>query len=217
MQVLNDFYSNGPSSLDGSDLADSEDPCGSSAGAPTTTITNSDSQIPSQETPVASQRSDITSNNSMDVDRAEVDGENRRREVPHRRLQLHNPVICNTHNCPPFLSIQSVWVPGAVCDCVAGHDLPCCVQRNNFAFFKEEGLDFEDIFHTASSNVNNRHAESNDSLRHYLYRKCAQILDFGQNERRRLPVCVEARIRQIYPEKNGLYTGYQEKNVIFAD
>lgn len=33
---------------------------------------------------------------------------------------------------------------------------------------------------------------------------------YQKRERIRLPSCVEARIRQIYPSKSGLYMGFKE-------
>ena len=52
-----------------------------------------------------------------------------------------------------------------------------------------------------------------NKLRKRLYIKLFHATDFGileKNERRKLPNCAVARVRQIYPSKTGDYMGFRE-------
>lgn len=52
----------------------------------------------------------------------------------------------------------------------------------------------------------NEDVRGNNLNRKHLYRECFYALDFGlvePGERRRLPYCVEAKVRQCFPEEMG--------------
>ena len=101
---------------------------------------------------------------------------------------------------------------GVSCDCLRFRIIPCCQTTDPpFRYFQD--IDFE-----AEANVNhvrNEFDTTNNLRRKNLYRIvfCAS-LDFGyklaERERRALPTCDEAKIRQSHPEESGLYMGFKE-------
>jgi hypothetical protein len=103
-----------------------------------------------------------------------------------------------------------------VCDC-ADFGLIRYLQATNYEHFtldwgEEDSLDNE--HETAINNVNNDLSMPNNLQRKRLCRRMFRSLDFGPlepYERRRLPVCAEARVRQIYPSSDGLYVGFKEQ------
>ena len=53
----------------------------------------------------------------------------------------------------------------------------------------------------------------NNEMRKFWYKKIFICQDFGvleKGERKRLPHCAVAKIRQIYPSESGLYMGFKE-------
>lgn len=53
----------------------------------------------------------------------------------------------------------------------------------------------------------------NNELRKYFYKKVFIALDFGvleKGERKKLPNCAVARIRQIFPSDTGYYMGFRQ-------
>ena len=86
----------------------------------------------------------------------------------------------------------------AECDRARFRIISCC-QTSSFSYF--DSIDFE-------NEVNVGHVRGgSETPNRIAFRK----LDFGfklaEKERRQLPKCVEAKIRQCHPEESGLYMG----------
>jgi hypothetical protein len=66
----------------------------------------------------------------------------------------------------------------------------------------------------AGENIGSDERRSNKDLRKALYKKVFRASDFGvlePGERRRLPNCAVAKVRQIYPSDTGYYMGFKER------
>ena len=134
------------------------------------------------------------------------------------RIQIHGPIDhLNTHHCPPFNDMLPVFRgnPHGICDC-DDFLFAMCVQDNNFVYFKTANyiIDFEEVYRKAWESVDIEERRENKDLRKALYKKVFRALDFGAlepGERRRLPNCAVAKVRQIYPSDSGYYMGFKEK------
>jgi hypothetical protein len=130
-------------------------------------------------------------------------------------FQLHEMVIHDHVHCPPFDDISSTFSGAySICDC-ENYGLAYCSQENNFSFYLNSfyKIDFEEQHILAKASIDNKSRKPNNSLRKYFYKKIFIALDFGvleRGERRRLPNCAVARVRQIYPSETGLYMGFKE-------
>ena len=129
------------------------------------------------------------------------------------RVMLHEPVLHNHIHCPPFDDISQTFcgVQCGVCDC-DDYCFAVFLQEDNFEFLKNcyYTLDFQKQLQLAEDSCDEPRRKPNNELRKYFYKKC---LDFGvleKGERRRLPNCAVARIRQIYPSDTGFYMGFKE-------
>jgi hypothetical protein len=130
--------------------------------------------------------------------------------APTAKKRLHPAFSHSTLRCPPLDSLQTVWPVGARCDCLR-FALPRCCQEDNFEFFADRNLNFAAYEEKARHSLDDELGVENNAMRFHLYAKAFQTLDFGMlepGERRQLPVCVEARVKQIYPDSQGLYTGF---------
>jgi hypothetical protein len=86
------------------------------------------------------------------------------------------------------------------------------------------GFSFNDEHQKALDKVNCGVRVPNNQMRFKLYRKawgamtsiCPEIYnvtdDDGRYSRKRLPQCVEYLVRSIWPEEDGLYTGFKLNN-----
>jgi hypothetical protein len=133
------------------------------------------------------------------------------------RLRIHDPVVHPNIHCPPFIDMSTVFRgdPHGVCDC-DDFCFAMCVQDNDFEYFKTANfvIAFDEILLKAGQNVDSQERKSNNELRKALYKKIFCALDFGvlePGERRRLPNCAVAKVRQIYPSETGYYMGFKEK------
>jgi hypothetical protein len=144
----------------------------------------------------------------------------------NRGLRIHEsypPQLRRTRNCPPRRGLT--FVPGEPCNC-RNFNIDLCLQINNFQVITDNlrpdrELSFEEEMQWAIIAVDNV-VEENHVQRKRLCRTCFRILRnegyFGQwtwedsqnKERRRLPKCIEAKIRQIFPEYSGLYMWFKE-------
>jgi len=126
------------------------------------------------------------------------------------RIRIHDAIANFTgvvgHE-EAFPTIDTTIERGKVCNCLDfGLDMCCQDMAPPFSFFRvdwEEEMQFP----------RNEDVRGNNLNRKRLYRECFHALDFGlvePGERRRLPYCVEAKVRQCFPEENGLYMGYKE-------
>jgi hypothetical protein len=132
------------------------------------------------------------------------------------RVQIHDPILHDHIHCPPFEDIACTF-RGAQCDVCDCDDfcLALCLQENNFQFFKDlvYVVDFEEEMLLAKESVDLGRRKPNNEVRKFLYKKIFVCLDFGvveKGERKRLPNCAVAKIRQIYPSESGSYMGFKE-------
>mmetsp|Transcript_881 Transcript_881/g.1957 ORF Transcript_881/g.1957 Transcript_881/m.1957 type:complete len:223 (-) Transcript_881:2673-3341(-) len=127
------------------------------------------------------------------------------------QLDLHDQVVFTTVHCPPFASIVSVWIEGAQCNCT--DYFARCGRLDNFSELYARGVDLAEEMQEAISNVDDGIVLANNKRRFRLYGRAFHALDQGiveQGVRVRLPICVEAYIRQMYPAADGKYKGYRE-------
>ena len=137
-------------------------------------------------------------------------------ELNMDRVQLHDPILHDHIHCPPFENIAFTFHGGqcGVCDC-DDFCLALCLQENNFQFFKDSFyvVDLDAEMSLAKESVDIGRRKPNNEMRKFWYKKIFICLDFGvleKGERKRLPHCAVAKIRQIYPSESGLYMGFKE-------
>ena len=74
-------------------------------------------------------------------------------------------------------------------------------------------MNFDELFLLAVEGIDNERRRPNNEIRKYYYKKLFMALDFGaleKGERRRLPNCGVAKIRQLHPSEDGCYMGFKE-------
>ena len=103
------------------------------------------------------------------------------------------------------------------CDCITRHYLyECCtLSTPPYRHFKNR-IDLGQEMVVARSNfqVDDRGRKPNNLQRKRLYRLIFLEMDFGVVqcfERRKLPNCAVAKVRQIYPDDTGSYMGHLDK------
>lgn len=133
------------------------------------------------------------------------------------RVRIHDRIDHHNIHCPPFNDMSTVFRgnPHGICDC-DDFCFAMCVQDNNFEYLQTANyvIDFNEVLMKAVENVDSEERRSNSDLRKSLYKKIFCALDFGilePGERRRLPNCAVAKVRQIYPSETGYYMGFKEK------
>lgn len=147
---------------------------------------------------------ECSSDDSTLSDVSEISHDNAVNEM----LNLHPPVSYNTIHCPPFNSVESTLYGN--CNCSAFAMIDCC-HTDNYSFFSELELDIE--LSKAAETVDDILRVPSNLKRKRLYKLLFLACDFGileTGERRRLPNCAVAKIRQIYPSDSGFYMGYKE-------
>ena len=123
-------------------------------------------------------------------------------------LTLHDPIIHGYLHCPPFDIIDRTI--NGECDCYDYGMIECC-KENNFSFFQH--TDFDNEYLLAMSSLDEPDRLSSNLLRKRLYKQIFHETDIGileKHERRKLPNCAVAKVRQIYPNENGKYMGFKE-------
>ena len=126
----------------------------------------------------------------------------------HNSIHLHDPPIFASKHCPPFESIENTLYGECDCD---DFGMEVCGQTDEFNFFAVLSLGEE--YNISLNSVNSLDRLASNLLRKRLYKLLFHATDFGileKKERRKLPNCVFARIRQIYPSTSGDYMGYRE-------
>lgn len=105
---------------------------------------------------------------------------------------------------PSFQTVDVTMTQGE-CDC-ANFGIPCCLEEPVFRFFAD--INLEDEFYRERTELCN----PNHLNRKRLYRTIFRALEFGVliSERRELPKCAVAKVRQLYPSKTGFYMGFKE-------
>ena len=132
------------------------------------------------------------------------------------RVMLHGRIHHVYIHCPPFIDMTQTFtgIPCGICDC-EDFNFATCFQENNFEFLKNcyYKVDFDEQLQLATDSVSNERRKPNNELRKFLYGKVFIALDFGVlevGERKKLPNCAVAKIRQIYPDETGTYMGFKE-------
>jgi hypothetical protein len=132
------------------------------------------------------------------------------------RIRLHGRIHHGYFHCSPFIDITQTFtgIPCGICDC-EDFDFATCFQENNFEFLRNcfYKVNFDEQLQLATDSVNNERRLPNNDLRKFLYGKFFVALDFGAleaGERKKLPNCAVAKIRQIYPDDTGTYMGFKE-------
>lgn len=86
-----------------------------------------------------------------------------------------------------------------------------CCKEDEFQFFS--AVEFSNEFDASLESINCCDRIAQNLLRKKLYKMLFHATDFGvleKNERRKLPNCAVAKIRQIYPSPTGDYMGFIE-------
>ena len=132
------------------------------------------------------------------------------------RILLHSPIIHDHVHCPPFDDMSQTFcgIPCGICDC-DDFCFALCLQENNYQFLKDcfYTIDYDDQLHLAETSIDNPRRKKNNEMRKVLYKQLFFTLDFGvleKGERKKLPNCAVAKIRQMYPSETGYYMGFKE-------
>ena len=132
------------------------------------------------------------------------------------KVKIHDRINHDHVHCPPFPDMSSTFrgAPHGICDC-EDFCLAQCFQDNDFEFLKNCAypIRFDDLYTLAVVGVDNERRRPNNEIRKYYYSKLFIALDFGRlekGERRRLPNCGVAKIRQLHPSESGFYMGFKE-------
>ena len=132
-----------------------------------------------------------------------------RRIVTDERIYVHPPLDPADVHQPPMENI--VMAPGDVCNCLA-FGLGGCVVADN-GYLRSKDIDFDHELQHARGTCHMMERCSNNVKRKELYRRVHSAIYFGpmeRGDRRRLPNCVEAVMRRIYPETSGRYMGFKD-------
>ena len=123
-------------------------------------------------------------------------------------IHLHDPPVYDSRHCPPFESIETTLYGD--CDC-PDYGMEVCCLTDEFQFFSD--LNFAEETVLATNTADHIDRIPSNILRKRLYKLLFHATDFGileKRERRKLPNCAVAKIRQIYPSMTGDYMGYKE-------
>lgn len=121
---------------------------------------------------------------------------------------LHAPIRFDSLHCPP---LDDLPLGARECNCIHLGLYNCC-REDNFAFFGDI-IDFDAILQEAEDTVDDILRSANNLNRKRLYKSVFHRMDFGvlgEHERRELPWCICAKIRQVYPDGDGIYMGFRE-------
>jgi hypothetical protein len=124
-------------------------------------------------------------------------------------IEIHESVQFDSLHCPPLQ--DPPMQEGEGCDCPEFGIFPCIVTEwaNDDA-----PLNFLKLEEDAEETANEVNRRPNNLSRKNLYRKVFSNMQFAEpvqkGERKVLPKCACAKIRQIYPEASGNYMGFLE-------
>ena len=125
-------------------------------------------------------------------------------QIAGNTVNIYAAVVHDSIHCPPFDEIDGC------CDC-AEFGMGGCCRLDDFVFFGS--IDFEILMAEAIDTVNDEGRMPNNILRKKLYRSLFLDTNFGileKKERRKLPNCGVAKVRQMFPSTSGNYMGYKE-------
>lgn len=125
-----------------------------------------------------------------------------------RVVHIHEPQIFASLPCPPFDSIEKT-IDGE-CDC-CDYGMEVCGRTDDFQFFST--LNLVEEYSEALATIDSLGRIPANLLRKRLNKLLFYATDFGileKNERRKLPNCAVAKIRQIYPSMTGDYMGFKK-------
>ena len=173
----------------------------------------SDSGLGSNESSIDGRDSGDSDDENQGTDKSESsdesqDAENLGMNNHNDMIHLHEPPIFRTIHCPPFEDIE-ITMYGA-CDC-SDFGMIVCGKEDDFIFFTS--IDFTGEMNAAIESTDFPDRLPSNLLRKRLYKLLFHATDYGileKNERRRLPNCAVARIRQTYPSLTGHYMGFKE-------
>ena len=129
-------------------------------------------------------------------------------QIAGNTVNVHAVVVHDSIHCPPFDEIDNTL--HGCCDC-AEFGMGGCCRLDDFVFFGS--IDFETLIAEAIDTVNDEGRMPNNILRKKLYRSLFLDTNFGileKKERRKLPNCGVAKVRQMFPSTSGNYMGYKE-------
>ena len=132
------------------------------------------------------------------------------------RVYVHPPLNPVQFHQPPM--DQIVMTPGDACNCTY-MGLPNCARENQ-DFLIAEGFNADTELERARNIHNRLDGEANNKKRKALYRRLISVMNWGPmviGERRRLPNCLEAIVRRLYPETSGLYMGFRDANAQYEE
>jgi hypothetical protein len=150
----------------------------------------------------------ISSNNSEIIEEINID--------PDTHLLLHRPTKIlgeGVYHLHPWY--EPIINPiRSDCDCVEGFGLSVCMRESDPPYmFCADVVDLgEDALKIAVEECKEYDRRPNNEMRKQLYRLIFHSLDFHaveKGERRQLPNCALARVRQLYPSHTGHYMGFK--------
>ena len=125
------------------------------------------------------------------------------------RIPVHPPLNPADVHQPPMENI--VMAPGDVCNCLAFGLGNCVIADGDY--FRSRNIDFDYELQYARDTCHMIERYPNNVKRKELYGRVHSAINFGpmeRGDRRRLPNCVEAVVRRIYPETSGRYMGFKD-------
>jgi hypothetical protein len=166
--------------------------------------------------------------NDSNIDEDEEDAGNNLNHIGGARVFIHDPYIHAgaVGFAPPHGDIRIFLYKN--CDCRHHTLTECCFNSvPPFRFFSDQDdadlrINFveETAFALRNYNTPNCFLLPNNKQRKRLYAKVFLALDFGgllPGERRKLPNCVCAKIRSIYPDESGYYMEFKEGRLVPRD
>jgi len=161
----------------------------------------------------------IEDNSDSEESRDDEDDNISQMELQRGLVKVHERIDSDCRNVPPIDNIEVLRVDA--CDCLATNLLYCCRDDEYEFFGYQQGIhkmDFMEIEDMAYANRNNFLVDPNNLQRKALYRRVYWLLDFYAEYhpdtkrlvRKKLPSCIMARIRKIYPSRSGYYMGFKE-------
>lgn len=129
-----------------------------------------------------------------------------------RKIHIHDPIanVKIPGRAPPFSDVDILRVEE--CDCEF-RGLPECILENNCDYFRHcpNPIFFDNELEKAQNNQFKEAIERNECQRFRLYGEVYRGMPAHLHVptvRIQLPSCVMAKIRQLYPDDNGNYTGF---------
>ena len=132
-----------------------------------------------------------------------------RRVVTDGRIEVHPPLHPADVHQPPMENV--VMALGDVCNCVAFGLGNCVIADGDY--LRSRDIDFDHELQRARETCHMIERCPNNVKRKELHRRVHSAISFGpmeRGDRRRLPSCVEAVVRRVYPETSGWCMGFKD-------